>query len=76
MITWILTTKTVAGDTVIDVVVRGTVLTGVGALLGGGVLGAAGGIVDVQAGVVPEMISKSALHTIDRYMRNKVRYTV
>ena len=47
MITGILATKTVAGDTIIDVVVSGMVLTGVGALLGGEVLGAAGGIVDV-----------------------------
>ena len=47
MITGILTTKTVAGDTIIDVVVSEMVLAGVGALLGGEVLGATGGIVDV-----------------------------
>ena len=47
MIMGILTTGTVAGDTIINVVVSGMVLAGVGALLGGEVLGAAGGIVDV-----------------------------
>ena len=68
MITGVLTTGTVTGDTTTDVVVSGVILAEVVALLDGELLGAAEleGIVDVVGlGVVPEMILKSALYTID-----------
>ena len=68
MITGVLTTGTVTGDTTTDVVVSGVILAEVVVLLDGELLGAAEleGIVDVVGlGVVPERILKSALYTID-----------